>query len=126
MKRQSAKQVEKKRELEKEVIGQMIAIYCKGNKHQRGTDGLCDSCRALTAYVKMRTDHCPFMAEKTFCSNCRVHCYAPEQRQQIQQVMRYAAPRMLYRRPIMSVYHVCCTLSEKRKCKKKNIKMDKN
>lgn len=74
MKRQSAKQVEKKRELEKEVIGQMIAIYCKGNKHQRGTDGLCDSCRALTAYVKMRTDHCPFMEEKTFCSNCRVHC----------------------------------------------------
>ena len=117
-KRRTAEQTERKRETEKQVIAQMIALYCKGQGHTRGEDGLCAQCRALTAYVIQRSDHCPFMAEKTFCSNCRVHCYAPEQRAQIKAVMRYAAPRMMYRRPVMAVHHVFCSMAEKRRLQK--------
>lgn len=27
------------------------------------------------AYARLRSDKCPFMETKTFCSNCKVHCY---------------------------------------------------
>ena len=121
-KRRTAEQAERKRETEKKVIAQMIALYCKGQRHTRGADGLCPQCRALTDYVIQRSDHCPFMAEKTFCSNCRVHCYAPKQREQIRAVMRYAAPRMLYHRPIMALHHVVCSMAEKRRLQKDNHK----
>ena len=26
-------------------------------------------------YARECSDKCPFMETKTFCSNCRVHCY---------------------------------------------------
>lgn len=117
-KQRTTEQTEHKRETEKQVITQMIAIYCKGQRHTQGEDGLCPQCRALTDYVIQRSNCCPFMAEKTFCSNCRVHCYAPEQRAQIKAVMRYAAPRMIYHRPVMTLYHVFCSMVEKRRLQK--------
>ena len=45
------------------------------------------------------------MATKTFCSQCHVHCYAPEKLQAIKDVMRYAGPRMLLRHPVLVVRH---------------------
>ena len=46
-------------------------------------------------YAHQRIDCCPFMESKTFCSNCSVHCYQKEQREQIRRVMRFSGPRML-------------------------------
>ena len=57
------------------------ALYCR--KNHRHPDGLCSSCAALDAYARQRSDRCPFMENKTFCSNCRVHCYNREMREQI-------------------------------------------
>lgn len=106
--------IEKKRQNEKDVITQMIAIYCKGQHHALKDKRLCENCQRLVEYVIKKSDCCPFMAEKTFCSNCKVHCYAPEQREQIRAVMRYAAPRMMLHRPIMAMYHLYCSRHEKR------------
>ena len=62
--------VQSKREREKRIVSEMIALYCR-KKH--GTkDGLCPDCAALSDYAKIRSDKCPFMETKTFCSNCRV------------------------------------------------------
>ncbi len=30
---------------------------------------------------------------RLFCSNCRVHCYSPDMRQQIKKVMRFSGPQ---------------------------------
>ena len=30
------------------------------------------------------------MEQKTFCANCKVHCYKPEMREQIRKVMRFS------------------------------------
>ena len=68
-----------KRQREKEMVSQMIALYCR--KHHGGKEGLCPQCRALEEYARARSDKCPFMEEKTFCSNCKVHCYKPEMRE---------------------------------------------
>ncbi len=55
------------------------------------------------------------METKTFCSNCRVHCYKPEMRERIRQVMRFSGPRMLFVHPVQAVRHVIETKKEKRR-----------
>ena len=72
-------------------------------------------CDALEKYSLERSDRCPFMETKTFCSNCRVHCYRAEMREKIREVMRYSGPRMILYHPVMAVRHVIEDIREKRK-----------
>lgn len=55
------------------------------------------------------------METKTFCSNCKVHCYRPEMREKIRVVMRYSGPRMLFCHPILALRHVAESRAEKRR-----------
>ncbi len=105
-----------KREKEKAMVSQMIALYCKKKHHTK--DGLCSECAALDAYARERSDKCPFMETKTFCSNCRVHCYKKDMREQIRQVMRFSGPRMIFRHPVAAISHVVETKKEKRRLEK--------
>lgn len=107
--------VQTKRRREKETVSLMIKIYCRA--HHGGKD-LCPDCAALDAYARLRSDKCPFMETKTFCSNCRVHCYRAEMREKIRAVMRYAGPRMLLHHPVMAVRHVIETKKEKKRLEK--------
>ena len=105
--------VQSKREREKRIVSEMIALYCH-RKH--GTKGrICDDCAALDAYARMRSDKCPFMETKTFCSNCKVHCYKPEMREKIREVMRFSGPRMLTVHPVLAIKHVIESKREKRR-----------
>lgn len=108
-----AKDVQTKREREKAMVSQMIALYCKKQHHTK--QGLCPDCAALDAYARQRSDHCPFMETKTFCSNCKVHCYKHEMREKIRQVMRFSGPRMLFHHPIAAIRHVMETNKEKKR-----------
>lgn len=102
-----------KREREKRMVSEMIALYCR-KKH--GTrKGLCPECEALLEYACRRSDCCPFMETKTFCSNCKVHCYRPEMRQKIREVMRFAGPRMLFVHPVAAVRHLIESRREKKR-----------
>ncbi|MBQ8815191.1 MAG: nitrous oxide-stimulated promoter family protein [Lachnospiraceae bacterium] len=110
--------VEDKRQREKETVSQMIALYCRkkhGTKKQ-----LCPDCLALEVYARNRSDRCPFMETKTFCSNCKVHCYKPEMREKIREVMRFSGPRMLFVHPVMAIRHVIESKREKRRMEKKS------
>ena len=102
-----------KREREKRMVSQMIALYCRKKHHTRGD--LCPQCAALDAYAKMRADKCPFMETKTFCSNCRIHCYKPDMRAKIREVMRFAGPRMILHHPVAAIRHVVETKEEQRR-----------
>lgn len=109
--------VHSKREQEKKLVSQMIALYCK-KKH--GTKkGLCSDCAILNFYAIQRSDCCPFMETKTFCSNCRVHCYKPEMREKIQRVMRLSGPRMIFHHPVTALRHVIESKKEKKALEKK-------
>lgn len=108
-----AKNVESKREREKQLVSQMIALYCKKRHHSK--EQLCPVCAELDAYAKQRSDKCPFMETKTFCSNCTVHCYRPEMRQKIREVMRFSGPRMMFHHPWTAMRHVIETKKEKHK-----------
>ena len=106
--------VEEKREREKEVVSLMISLYCR-KKHGSRKGELCPKCRGLNDYARMRSDKCPFMEQKTFCSNCRVHCYKPQMREEIRKVMKFSGPRMIFHHPLMAVSHVVETRKEKKR-----------
>ena len=82
----------------------LLAIYCRDQHRPAGT--LCPACAALERYALERLERCPFGAQKPRCADCPVHCYAPAQRAQTRQVMRYAGPRMLKRHPLLALAHM--------------------
>lgn len=112
--------VELKRQREKETVSLMIGLYCRKKHHTNGS--LCEECQALNDYAIMRSDKCPFMESKTFCSNCRVHCYKPDMRERIREVMRISGPRMIFHHPVMAVRHVIESKKEKKRLEKEGQK----
>ena len=98
MEKMTAQEIEQKRAGEKETVDCMIGIYCRG-VHGTKRGELCEACRQLQAYADLRTEKCPFMETKTFCSACKVHCYSKEMQEKIREVMKYAGPRMLFVHP---------------------------
>lgn len=102
-----------KREREKKVVSLMIRLYCKKKHRTKGE--LCEECAALEEYARLRSDKCPFMETKTFCSNCKVHCYKPEMREKIREVMRFSGPRMVLYHPVLAIRHVIESKKERKR-----------
>ncbi|MFH1811359.1 MAG: nitrous oxide-stimulated promoter family protein [Pseudomonadota bacterium] len=86
------------------TIQLMIGMYCR--HHHAGHGGLCDDCAALWTYAQARIHHCPFRLDKPTCVNCPVHCYKPDRREQVRQVMRFAGPRMVWNHPVLAALHL--------------------
>jgi len=89
---------------ESKTVGVMIAMYCR-SRHGSGK-GLCDQCRVLRSYAEERIAKCPFGENKPACSQCPIHCYKPQMRRQIGEVMRFAGPRMMFRHPFLAIRHL--------------------
>ena len=87
---------------ERDTIEIMIEYYCKENHGEN----LCDACKILKDYAFERLLNCPFEENKPVCSNCTVHCYKPDMRKKVKDVMRYSGPRMLFRHPYLAVMHL--------------------
>ena len=104
-------------EKEKKLNPVMIRKYCHGKHGTKGKE-LCEDCKALTEYALFRLEKCPFKKNKKFCSFCKIHCYKPEMREKIKEVMKYAGPRMLHTHPIFSMAHVVQMIQYKKKLKK--------
>ena len=107
------KDIEKKRLKEQMVVKEMIALYCRKHHKEYKKGQLCPDCQELYDYSAARSAHCPFMEQKTFCANCKVHCYKPAMREKIRLVMRFSGPRMLLHRPILAIWHVVCSITLK-------------
>ena len=67
---------------------------------------MCPACSELASYAERRLDLCPFGSEKPSCANCPIHCYRPEPRERMRDVMRFAGPRMLMRHPWLALRHL--------------------
>lgn len=90
---------------EKRTVQAMVAIYCADHHGQR-PGGPCDACRELLDYSHDRLDRCPYGEEKPSCKACPIHCYKPDPRERMREVMRYAGPRMLWRHPWLALAHL--------------------
>ena len=104
-------------EKERKLIPVMIRMYCHGNHGTKG-EALCEECRALTEYALFRLEKCPFKANKKFCSFCKIHCYKPDMREKIKDVMKWAGPRMIFTHPVFALGHVFQMIKYKKKLKK--------
>ena len=87
-----------------QTVAAMIRIFCRGRHGSQGE--LCDTCQQLHAYAMCRLDRCPYGAAKPTCAHCPIHCYRPQMRERIREVMRYAGPRLLLRHPLLAIRHM--------------------
>ena len=90
---------------EEKTISVMVGMFCRGHHKPKGK-GLCPDCTELLAYAKARLDKCPFGDTKGPCSKCTIHCYSPDMRKRIIEVMKYSGPQMLLRHPILAMRHL--------------------
>ena len=88
---------------ERLTVRAMVAMYCV--QHHGGPD-LCGECRTLADYADRKLDRCPYGGEKPACTRCPIHCYRPEPREKMREVMRFAGPRMLARYPLLALRHL--------------------
>lgn len=104
-------------EKEKKLIPVMIKKYCHGKHGTRG-ENICEECKALTQYALFRLEKCPFKVNKKFCSFCKIHCYKPDMRERIKDVMKWSGPRMIFTHPVFAMGHVFQMIKYKKKLKK--------
>ena len=93
-----------RRSRELRTIRAMVRMYCRDH-HGGGAPALCAECGALFDYASRRLDRCMFGDAKPTCANCVVHCYSADMRERVRTVMRWAGPRMLFRHPILALFH---------------------
>ncbi len=94
-------------ERERQTVEMMVEIYCKS---QHGHHELCASCAALAAYAAERILACRYSRRKPACSKCITHCYMPAMQENIRVIMRFAGPRMLWKHPLMTIFHLFDTI----------------
>jgi len=88
---------------EHRMLAVMVDIYCR--RQHRGGVVPCAQCRDLLAFAELRLSKCPHGERKPTCASCPIHCYKPDRREQMRQVMRIAGPRMLWRHPLLALRH---------------------
>ncbi len=97
-------------EEEKRVVAKMVGIYCRHKEHNKY---LCKDCNELLEYAFQRLSHCPHGNAKPTCRKCTIHCYSPEMREKMRQVMIYSGPRMLLFAPTDAIKHLFRELLKK-------------
>jgi len=68
-----------------EILREFTALYCRENHNE---EEMCPACRATLEYAIERRRKCP-MDPKPKCKDCQVHCYRPQQRQAIREIMKF-------------------------------------
>ena len=82
------------------TINVMVLMYCKAH-HNQGA--VCPDCMRLLEYTNERIMVC---RQKSTCDRCHIHCYSKDKREEIQKVMRFSGPRMIYTHPILAAKHL--------------------
>ena len=83
----------------------MIRIFCDAH-HGIPRELLCPTCTELWDYAKERLNKCPYGENKGACSKCKIHCYKPDMRKQITDVMRFSGPKMARKHPLLAIDHL--------------------
>lgn len=86
------------------LVKDMIDIYCRMNHGNK--DALCDSCSELYHYAQLRLEKCPYEESKPVCSNCKIHCYKKDYKEQIKQVMRFSGPKIMFYKPVSGIKYL--------------------
>ncbi len=93
------------------VLAKFVEVYCQ-NQHEcaSGTStqlkmhdldtlvgrtiDLCPACAKLLAHAFVKRAHCP-LDPKPACKRCPAHCYKPQYRDGIREVMKYSGRKLV-------------------------------
>jgi hypothetical protein len=110
----------KKERKDLRLLVSFTAVYCR-HHHDAPTTGVdigsgsseplvdgkhqvCAECREFLAYAVARRINCP-LDPKPVCKHCPVHCYKPNYRQQVKDVMRFSGKYLLLRGRLDLLWH---------------------
>lgn len=65
---------------------------------------VCTECRDFLLYAIQRRLRCP-LDPKPVCKHCPVHCYKPDYRQKVREVMRFSGKHLMLRGRIDLLWH---------------------
>jgi len=101
-------------ERDTKILAKFVDVYCRTKHvgaektvHEYGPDNrlsLCPDCHELLSYSITRRELCP-QNPKPSCKDCKIHCYRPEMRARIREVMRHSGMYMIKRGRIDWVLH---------------------
>jgi uncharacterized paraquat-inducible protein A len=94
------------------ILASFIELLCHA-RHDRKTVGeravpemlrqgkdsaktICLECAELLEHGMKKRAACPLDPKPT-CKSCHIHCYTPEQRQKVREIMAYSGRRMILR-----------------------------
>lgn len=97
------------------VIAKFTEVWCAGQRHNdrqpvtvhQGLQPfkLCPDCTAFLQYAVQKRLCCPLETEKPTCRRCRIHCYAPQQRALVKQIMAWSGRKMILRGRLDYLWH---------------------
>lgn len=95
------------------TLRNLFGIYCRKN-HAPEKGVLCSSCQSELKYAVHKTKICTEKDMGKTCSECRVHCFEPEHREKIREIMRFSGPRLMWSHPLLSMRYVFIKLHSHR------------
>ena len=93
------------------TLAKFVEVYCR-NRHEHASKDdarlkvphlealadravdLCPACAKLLAHAFVKRTCCP-LDPKPACKHCPAHCYQPQYREDIQNVMKYSGLRLV-------------------------------
>jgi hypothetical protein len=103
-----------------EVLALFTSVYCRAHQHgsrsplQATDPGLqalslhkapvCPACAEFLAYAFERRLRCP-LEEKPACKHCPMHCYKPDYRDKVRDIMRFSGKHLLRRGRLDLLWH---------------------
>lgn len=70
------------------ILERFITVACR-KQHGSPNGDLCADCGDLLRYALRKLERCPY-DPKPKCKECPTHCFRPDYRQRIREVMRFA------------------------------------
>ena len=96
-------------EKDTKILEKFIQVYCDTKhkaleKTEENGINLCEECWDTLNYAVKRREVCPLDPKPT-CKNCEIHCYEPNMRQRIREIMRHSGMHMIRRGRLDWVIH---------------------
>lgn len=111
--------VEKKRQKEQYVVEEMIRLYCRKNHGKEGhaSGGMCPECQKLADYAKRGARNVPSWNRKHSAQTAKYTATSRKCGKRSAPLCGFRGPRMLLYHPILAIWHLICSMREKRKAK---------
>lgn len=84
------------------LVRGMTLLYCK---RMHGGHDLCPQCAALIEFETQRISQCSGKEEGVSCLKCTRQCYPDAVRLKLNHIIRWAEPKMHWRKPILLARH---------------------